>query len=156
MTPEVELKFVDDALADAAGGRGLPGYRLEAEHGQPWRSRYDSGRNEIVIISAHRDFLASRSAASSGSDASVRVSSEPDSDERPLSVASHRRVHGADGTIVSFSSGGIVIVAFFRSAARAGAETRSRNGMYTGAGVLANASATRTASGPSSVLSPRR
>ncbi len=78
MTPEVELKFVDDALADAdaAGGRGLPGYRLEAEHGQPWRSRYDSGRNEIVIMSAHRDFLASRSVASSGLAASVRASSE--------------------------------------------------------------------------------
>ncbi|MFM8733630.1 MAG: hypothetical protein ACKOC8_00295 [Pirellulales bacterium] len=63
VSDEVELKFVDDPLADAAGGRGLPGYRLEAEHGQTWRSRYDSGRNEIVINSAHRDFLASRSAA---------------------------------------------------------------------------------------------
>jgi hypothetical protein len=60
---QVDLKFVDDPLADAAGGRGLPGYRLEAEHGQPWRSRYDAARNEIVINSAHRDFLASRSAA---------------------------------------------------------------------------------------------
>jgi hypothetical protein len=60
---QVELKFVDDPLADAAGGRGLPGYRLEAEHGHAWRSRYDAGRNEIVINSAHRDFLASRSAA---------------------------------------------------------------------------------------------
>jgi len=63
VTDQVELKFVDDPLADAAGGRGLPGYRLEAEHGQPWRSRYDTAKNEIVINSAHRDFLASRSAA---------------------------------------------------------------------------------------------
>jgi hypothetical protein len=63
VTDQVELKFVDDPLADAAGGRGLPGYRLEAEHGQPWRSRYDSIKNEIVINSAHRDFLASRTAA---------------------------------------------------------------------------------------------
>lgn len=63
VTDQVELKFVEDPLADAAGGRGLPGYRLEAEHGQPWRSRYDTARNEIVINSAHRDFLASRSAA---------------------------------------------------------------------------------------------
>jgi len=55
---QVELKFVDDPLA--AGGRGLPGYRLEAEHGQQWRSRYDAAQNEIVINSAHRDFLASR------------------------------------------------------------------------------------------------
>ena len=63
VTDEVELKFVEDPLADAAGGRGLPGYRLEAEHGQPWRSRYDAAKNEIVINSAHRDFLASRNAA---------------------------------------------------------------------------------------------
>ncbi|MFM8804848.1 MAG: hypothetical protein ACKOK8_13220, partial [Planctomycetia bacterium] len=42
---------------------GLPAYRLEPEHGQPWRSRYDSPRNEIVINSAHRDFLASRSSS---------------------------------------------------------------------------------------------
>jgi len=61
-TDRVELKFVDDPLADAAGGRGLPGYRLEAEPGQAWRSRYDAARNEIVINSAHRDFLASRNA----------------------------------------------------------------------------------------------
>lgn len=60
---QVELKFVEDPLATAAGGRGLPGYRLEAEHGQPWRSRYDAARNEIVINSAHRDFLASRHAS---------------------------------------------------------------------------------------------
>jgi len=80
-------------------------------------------------------------------------------DERDLgpaaSVLDPRNGFGY-GTIVSFSSGGIVIVAFFRSAARAGAEMRSRNSMYTGAGVLANASATRTASGPSRALSPGR
>jgi hypothetical protein len=63
VSDRVELKFVDDPLADAAGGRGLPGYRLEAEHGQPWRSRYDATRNEVVINSAHRDFLASHHAA---------------------------------------------------------------------------------------------
>jgi hypothetical protein len=59
----VELKFVIDADVDGTDGRGLPGYRLEAEHGQPWRSRYDASANEIVINSAHRDFLASHSAA---------------------------------------------------------------------------------------------
>jgi hypothetical protein len=63
VSDRVELKFVDDPLADAAGGRGLPGYRLEAEHGQLWRSRYDATRNEVVINSAHRDFLASHHAA---------------------------------------------------------------------------------------------
>jgi hypothetical protein len=59
----VDIKFMDDSLADAAGGRGLPGYRLEAEHGHSWRSRYDGAANEIVINSAHRDFLASRGSA---------------------------------------------------------------------------------------------
>ena len=58
-----DVKFVVDADPDGAGGRGLPGYRLEAEHGQPWRSRYDTTANEIVINSAHRDFLASRGSA---------------------------------------------------------------------------------------------
>jgi len=58
-----ELKFVLDADTDGAGGRGLPGYRLEAEHGHARRSRYDAAANEIVINSAHRDFLASRASA---------------------------------------------------------------------------------------------
>jgi hypothetical protein len=62
VSDQVPLKFLAEA-DDAAGGRGLPGYRLEPEHGQPWRSRYDAATNEIVINSAHRDFLASRSAA---------------------------------------------------------------------------------------------
>jgi hypothetical protein len=61
VSDRVELKFVVDTAAAGAGGRGLPGYRLEAEQGQPWRSRYDPVANEIVINSAHRDFLASRS-----------------------------------------------------------------------------------------------
>ena len=63
VSDRVELKFMIDADADGAGGRGLPGYRLEPEHGQPWRSRYDGTANEIVINSAHRDFLASRVSA---------------------------------------------------------------------------------------------
>ena len=63
MSDRVELKFMVDADGDASGGRGLPGYRLDPEHGQPWRSRYDSAANEIVINSAHRDFLASRGSA---------------------------------------------------------------------------------------------
>ncbi|MFM7519957.1 MAG: ATP-binding protein [Planctomycetota bacterium] len=60
-TDRVAVKFLVDADPGAAGGRGLPGYRLEPGHGQPWRSRYDAPANEIVINSAHRDFLASRS-----------------------------------------------------------------------------------------------
>ena len=62
VTDRVPLKFLDEPEG-GAGGRGLPGYRLEPEHGQPWRSRYDAATNEIVINSAHRDFLASRSAS---------------------------------------------------------------------------------------------
>jgi hypothetical protein len=57
------VKFLDDEAADGTGpgSRGLPSYRLEPEHGQPWRSRYDGKANEIIINSAHRDFLASKS-----------------------------------------------------------------------------------------------
>jgi hypothetical protein len=62
-TDRVEVKFLSDAAGDGPGSRGLPGYRLEPEHGQPWRSRYDSPNNEIVINSAHRDFLLSRGSA---------------------------------------------------------------------------------------------
>jgi hypothetical protein len=58
----VEVKFVtgDEAAGDRRS-RGLPSYRLAAEPGRPWRSRYETAGNEIVINSAHRDFLASRS-----------------------------------------------------------------------------------------------
>jgi hypothetical protein len=63
VSDRVEVKFLVDADAGAAGGRGLPGYRLEPEHGRPWRSRYDTAANEILINSAHRDFLASRASA---------------------------------------------------------------------------------------------
>jgi hypothetical protein len=63
VSDRVDLKFLVDADANGAGGRGLPGYRLEPEHGRPWRSRYDALANEILINSAHRDFLASRASA---------------------------------------------------------------------------------------------
>lgn len=62
VSDRVDLKFIIDPVGNGPGGRGLPGYRLEPEHGQPWRSRYDAAGNEIVINSAHRDFLASRTA----------------------------------------------------------------------------------------------
>jgi hypothetical protein len=63
ISDQVTVKFLDDEAADGSGpgGRGLPSYRLEPEHGQPWRSRYDAKANEIIINSAHRDFLASKS-----------------------------------------------------------------------------------------------
>ena len=63
ISDRVTVKFLDDDAADGngPGGRGLPSYRLEPEHGQPWRSRYDAKANEIIINSAHRDFLASKS-----------------------------------------------------------------------------------------------
>ena len=63
ISDRVTVKFLDDEAADGTGpgSRGLPSYRLEPEHGQPWRSRYDAKANEIIINSAHRDFLASKS-----------------------------------------------------------------------------------------------
>ena len=63
ISDRVTVKFLDDDAADGngPGGRGLPSYRLEPEHGQPWRSRYDGKANEIIINSSHRDFLASKS-----------------------------------------------------------------------------------------------
>ncbi len=60
VTDTVEVKFTDDS-GDGPTTRGLPSYRLEAEHGRPWRSRYEPATNEIVINAAHRDFSASRS-----------------------------------------------------------------------------------------------
>ena len=61
VTDQVEVRFAEGVGDDdGPSQRGLPSYRLEAEHGQPWRSRYDQRGNEIVINSAHRDFLASR------------------------------------------------------------------------------------------------
>jgi hypothetical protein len=63
VTDRVEVRFVEGAGDDAGPShRGLPSYRLEAEHGGAWRSRYDARKNEIVINSAHRDFLTSRGA----------------------------------------------------------------------------------------------
>lgn len=63
ISDRVTVKFLDDEAADGngPGSRGLPSYRLEPEHGQAWRSRYDAKANEIIINSAHRDFLASKS-----------------------------------------------------------------------------------------------
>ncbi|MCH7728034.1 MAG: ATP-binding protein [Planctomycetes bacterium] len=59
----VDVKFLENTGQDDNSTQGLPSYSLEAEHGRPWRSRYDSEKNEIVINSVHRDFLASRSSA---------------------------------------------------------------------------------------------
>jgi hypothetical protein len=62
ISDRVTVKFLEDGAADGngPGGRGLPSYRLEPEHGQPWRSRYDARANEIIINSSHRDFLSSK------------------------------------------------------------------------------------------------
>jgi len=59
---EVTVKILENAAGDDSA-KGLPSYRLEAEHGKPWRSRYDAKANEIIINSAHRDFLSSRKTA---------------------------------------------------------------------------------------------
>jgi hypothetical protein len=52
-------------LPKSSGGRqGLPAYTFEHAPGELWRSRYQEGRNLIVINNAHRDFVyASRSRA---------------------------------------------------------------------------------------------
>ncbi|MDE3181345.1 MAG: hypothetical protein KGM47_17010, partial [Acidobacteriota bacterium] len=48
----------------AANARGLPGYTFERAAGEPWRSRFDSSRNLIIVNSGHRDFVfATRSRA---------------------------------------------------------------------------------------------
>jgi len=62
ISDRVTVKFLEDGATDGndPGGRGLPSYRLDPEHGQPWRSRYDSRANEIIINSSHRDFLSSK------------------------------------------------------------------------------------------------
>jgi hypothetical protein len=61
-TDQVTVKFIENAGdVPIDSGKGLPSYRLEPEHTQMWRSRYDIARNEIVINSAHRDFVTSKS-----------------------------------------------------------------------------------------------
>jgi hypothetical protein len=58
---QTTVKFISgNSESDADSSKGLPSYRISAEHGKPWRSRYDDRKNEIVINSAHRDFAASR------------------------------------------------------------------------------------------------
>jgi hypothetical protein len=60
-TDQVTVKFLESGGASADdSAKGLPAYRLEAEHGHSRRSRYDVVKNEIVINSGHRDFLASK------------------------------------------------------------------------------------------------
>jgi hypothetical protein len=57
---QTSVKFLAIKIeADGNAPQGLPTYLILAEHGKPWRSRYDQQKNEIVINSAHRDFLAS-------------------------------------------------------------------------------------------------
>jgi len=58
-TDHVAVKFIAHE-DDYGSSRGLPSYRLQAEPGQTWRSRYDVKKNDIIINSTHRDFLASK------------------------------------------------------------------------------------------------
>ncbi|MEZ6089505.1 MAG: ATP-binding protein [Pirellulaceae bacterium] len=60
-TDRVIVTFTNDA-PDLFTGRpkGLPSYRCDPAKGVAWRSRYDVRRNEIVINSAHRDYMNSR------------------------------------------------------------------------------------------------
>jgi hypothetical protein len=48
----------------AISSQGLPGYTLERAPAEPWRSKFDSQRNIIVVNNGHRDFVfASRTKA---------------------------------------------------------------------------------------------
>ncbi|MGK5085038.1 ATP-binding protein [Bdellovibrionota bacterium FG-1] len=56
------VTVTDSLLADRAGNapgsrRGLPDFTYERAPGQLWRSRFDMGRDLILINSGHRDFL---------------------------------------------------------------------------------------------------
>ena len=49
---------VDGSVNSAVVNRsGLPGYTFERAAGELWRSRFDIGRNVIVVNSGHRDFV---------------------------------------------------------------------------------------------------
>ncbi len=52
----VSVRFLAGAGTDDTT-KGLPSYRLEAFAGEPWRSQYVLQNNEIIINSAHRDFV---------------------------------------------------------------------------------------------------
>jgi hypothetical protein len=58
------VKFIE-GLGEGVetGEKGLPEYRLEPAPGEPWRSKYVARTNEIVVNSAHRDYVASRQTA---------------------------------------------------------------------------------------------
>jgi len=56
------LITVTDSIMDQASGtgkanKGLPGYTYRRAPGESWRSRYDEGKNVIVINNGHRDFV---------------------------------------------------------------------------------------------------
>lgn len=57
---QIDVKFVPGKTPI---NRGLPTYRFEGVAASPERSRYDEALNEIVVNSAHADFLHSRSSA---------------------------------------------------------------------------------------------
>jgi len=58
----VTQELVQAVSATTIPSQGLPGYTFERAAGESWRSRFDSGRNVIVVNNGHRDFVyASRS-----------------------------------------------------------------------------------------------
>ena len=63
-TDEVAVWFVETSSAGASNRKkGLPSYRLQPESDSDQRSHYDIYRNEIVIDSAHSDFVNSNSSS---------------------------------------------------------------------------------------------
>ena len=53
VTEELPASF-DQAMVPA---QGLPGYSFEHAAGESWRSRFDAGRNLILVNNGHRDFV---------------------------------------------------------------------------------------------------
>jgi len=59
-TDQVSVKYLSESDSDVGSLKGLPNYRLQGATGEPWRSRFDVKRNQIVINSAHRDCISSQ------------------------------------------------------------------------------------------------
>jgi hypothetical protein len=49
--------LIPDSAKSPRHREGLPAYTFERAPGELWRSRYDEGRNLILINNAHRDFI---------------------------------------------------------------------------------------------------
>ena len=53
----VTAEMLAQLVQASVPAHGLPGYTFERAPGETWRSRYDAGRNLLVVNSGHRDFV---------------------------------------------------------------------------------------------------